>query len=633
MSASARAKATAHDHGSGEHGRRGGSGPRLGLTPALAVVLALAAAAGGTRAQDGVGAGNWPFPSSWRFSPDDVASARGRAGVVASTDRVASEIGAEVLRRGGNAFDAAVAVHMALAVVNPEAGNLGGGGFLVARTADGETLALDFRETAPASATRDMFRGARGGTPGRSVRGHLASGTPGSVRGMWEAHRRAGSLPWRELLAPAVALAEGVVVHDRLASSFARAGVAVLGAHPAARRVFLPAGAPLRVGERLVQRDLAATLRRIARGGANGFYRGVTARLIAAEMRRGGGLVTERDLAEYRAVWRQPVRIRYRDVEVIGMSPPSSGGVAVGELLGMLERLEAGEPGGRPAWRSVRHLHLWAEAARRTFADRNALVGDPDFADVPVSTLVSAEYLDARAASVDRARASRSADVGPGLPVPSVRAVPSESAHTTHYSVVDARGNAVAVTTTINSLYGSGVLVTGAGFFLNDEMDDFTTEPGAPNQFGLMLGEVNAIAPRKRMLSAMSPTVVTDATSGRVRMVVGSPGGPTIVTTVAQVIEAHVGRGLSPRAAIAAPRLHHQHVPDVLWYERGGLPTSTVEALRALGHDVRERNEAQPLQGDVQAVFVDDEGVALGVSDPRRGGAPVAVVERVGAVH
>jgi gamma-glutamyltranspeptidase/glutathione hydrolase len=320
-------------------------------------------------------------------------------------------------------------------------------------------------------------------------------------------------------------------------------------------------------------------------------------------------------------------------VEITSMSPPSSGGVAIGALLGVLERLEAREPGGQPPLHSARHLHLWTEAARRAFADRNALLGDPDFADVPVAQLVSAEYLQARASSVDRLRASRSADVGPGLPAPALRAAPREGTHTTHYSVVDARGNAVGVTTTINSLYGSGVLVTGAGFFLNDEMDDFTTTPGAPNQFGLVQGEANAIAPRKRMLSAMSPTVVTDAASGRVRLVVGSPGGPTIITTVAQVIEAHVGRGLEPRAAVAAPRLHHQHLPDVLRYERGGLRPATVEALRALGHAVQERDGAQPLQGDVQAIFVGADGVALGVSDPRRGGAPVAVVERVGAVH
>jgi gamma-glutamyltranspeptidase/glutathione hydrolase len=569
------------------------------------------------------------IPAAWRITPDDVLVARGRAGMVASTDRIASEIGVEMLRRGGNAFDAVVAVHFALAVVNPEAGNLGGGGFLVARTKAGETSTLDFRETAPAAATRDMFLGPDGRVLPEAAIGHRAAGVPGSVRGMWELHRRHGSLPWAELVAPAIALAERHVVHDRLAFSFARMGDAFFTRFPQTARIFLRRGHVLRVGDVLVQRDLAQTLARIRDRGADGFYRGPNAELVAREMERGNGLITEDDLAAYEAVWRDPVRVRVRGHDVDSMGPPSSGGVAIGALLAMLEphRVE------RSGFHSREHLHLFAEASRRAFADRNALLGDPAFVDVPTATLVSPDYLAARGATIDPARATPSRDVPPGLPVPAVSATPREGTHTTHYSVVDGDGNAVAVTTTINSLYGARVVVTGAGFFLNNEMDDFAANPGAPNQYGLVMGEANAVAPRKRMLSSMSPTIVSDGATGRVRMVLGSPGGPTIISSVAQVIENVLTFGMTPREALAAPRLHHQHLPDALQFERGGLEPDVVAALAAMGHTVTERAESQPLQGDVQAIFVEPDGTLVGASDPRRGGAPVALAERVGAVH
>ncbi len=569
------------------------------------------------------------FLPSWRYTPDDVASARSQAGMVASTDRIASEVGVEMLRRGGSAFDAVVAVHFALAVVNPEAGNLGGGGFLVARTKDGVTSSLDFRETAPAAATRDMFLDADGHLLADAALGHRAAGVPGSVMGMWELHRRHGSLPWRELLAPAIALAERLVVHDRLAFSFARMGDAVFARYPQTARIFLAGGHVLRVGDVLVQRDLAQTLTRIRDQGADGFYRGRTAQLVAREMVRGHGLISADDLAGYRAVWRAPVSVRVHGHVVDSMGPPSSGGVTIGAILAMMEPAHV-ESGG---YHSAMHAHLFAEASRRAFADRNALMGDPDFVAVPTATLVSAAYLEARRATIDLEHASPSSAVQPGLPVPTIANAPREGTHTTHYSIVDGHGNAVAVTTTINSLYGGRVVVGGAGFFLNNEMDDFSATPGQANQYGLVMGEANAIAPRKRMLSSMAPTIVSDATSGRVRLVIGSPGGPTIISSVAQVIENFITFGMTPREALAAPRLHHQHLPDQLAYERGGLDAAVVAELTAMGHALFERAEAQPLQGDVQAIFVRADGTLVGASDPRRGGAPVALAERVGAVH
>jgi len=569
------------------------------------------------------------FLPSWRYTPDDVASARSRAGMVASTDRIASEVGVEMLRRGGNAFDAVVAVHFALAVVNPEAGNLGGGGFLVARTKEGVTSSLDFRETAPAAATRDMFLDADGHLLPDAALGHRAAGVPGSVMGMWELHRRHGSLPWRELLAPAIALAERLVVHDRLAFSFARMGDTVFARYPQTARIFLAGGHVLRVGDVLVQRDLAQTLARIRDQGADGFYRGRTAQRVAREMVRGRGLITADDLASYRAVWRAPVSVRVHGHVVDSMGPPSSGGVTIGAILATMEPSHVEALG----YHSATHAHLFAEASRRAFADRNALIGDPDFVAVPTETLVSAAYLDARRATIDPAHASPSSTVQPGLPVPAIANTPREGTHTTHYAIVDGEGNAVAVTTTINSLYGGRVVVDGAGFFLNNEMDDFSATPGQANQYGLVMGEANGIAPRKRMLSSMAPTIVSDATSGRVRLVLGSPGGPTIISSVAQVIENFITFGMTPREALAAPRLHHQHLPDQLTYERGGLDAAVVAELTAMGHALLERPEAQPLQGDVQAIFVAADGTLIGASDPRRGGAPVALADRVGAVH
>ncbi|MEW5931118.1 MAG: gamma-glutamyltransferase [Gemmatimonadota bacterium] len=557
------------------------------------------------------------FPEGWAFPVGSVAPVTATGGMVSTTDRVASEIGAEVLRRGGNAVDAAVATHFALAVVNPEAGNIGGGGFLVVRMADGTTASLDFREAAPLKATRDMFLDAQGNLTDKSLVGHLAAGVPGSVAGMWEAHRRFGSLPWAELVQPAVNLAEGIVVHERLAGSL-RSYAERFQRFPATAAVFLPGGRAPRVGDRFVQRDLAETFRRIARDGKDGFYRGRTAELVEAEMRRGGGLITREDLARYQAKWRDPLRFTYRGHEVVSMPPTSSGGVTMAEMLNILEGYDLRSLG----YLSAGHVHLFAEATRRAYADRNEYLADPDFVPQPTARMASDEYAAQRRQTIQRNRATPSAQVRPGLgAAPAGAGARAEGTHTTHYSIVDGKGNAVAVTTTINSLYGNLVTVEGAGFLLNNEMDDFSAKPGTANQFGLVQGEANAVQPGKRMLSAMTPTIVLDP-SGRVRLVTGTPGGSTIITTVAMMVSNVVDWNMDAATATAAPRLHHQHLPDTLRYERGGLTRETAARLRAMGHAVAERGG---YQGDTQTIIVLPGGVLSGASDPRRGGAAVGV--------
>jgi gamma-glutamyltranspeptidase / glutathione hydrolase len=558
------------------------------------------------------------FPAGWEIPSSAVVPVRARHGMVATTDRVASEIGAEVLRRGGNAVDAAVAVHFALAVVNPEAGNIGGGGFMVLKMAGGTAATLDFRETAPAAATRDMFLDETGNLSDRSIVGHQAAGVPGSVAGMWDAHRRFGTLPWTELVQPAVHLAEGIVLHERLAQSLQRYETR-FRRFPATEALFRPGGRAPRVGDRFAQPHLAETLRRIAADGRDGFYRGRTAELIVAEMRRGDGLISAEDLSRYQAVWREPIIFEYRGHSVVSMPPSSSGGATVGALLKILEGYDLRGTG----WHSPEHVHLWTEATKRAFADRNAYLADPDFVPQPLPRMVSAEYGAERRAEVEPSRATPSSRVRPGLGPAIYPPAPPEGEHTTHYSIIDRAGNALGVTTTINSLYGSLVTVSGAGFLLNNVMDDFAARPGTPNQFGLVQGEANAVAPGKRMLSAMTPTILVDPT-GRVRLVTGTPGGATIITTVAQILSNVVDFGMDLPTAMAAPRLHHQHLPDVLRYESNGLRPTTVERLRAAGHTVEERTG---FQGDVQSVFVHPNGTLVGASDPRRGGAAVGVGE------
>ena len=583
-----------------------------------ALLLSLLAAAS---CRDGsAGPRNWP--DTWLYPYDAVPVVAPR-GMVVTTDRYASEVGVEVLRSGGNAVDAAVAVALALAVVNPEAGNLGGGGFMVVHMADGTAATLDFREKAPAAATPDMFLDSLGNVTEKSLVGHLAAGVPGTVRGLWDAHARFGTRPWEELVQPAVGLARGFAVTERFTLSLGGGVVEELSRFPASAAVFLPGGRPPSVGDTLRQPDLAATLTRIGQAGADGFYLGETADLIVREMERGGGLITHEDLRAYTAAWREPVRFEYRGHTVLSMPPSSSGGVTLAESAGILETFQLGEL----EWHDGEHVHLLAEAWRRAFADRNHYLADPDFVPTPRELLASPAYAAWRAADISPERATPSLQVRPGLEAYSPGAWPPASApsprveggNTTHFSVVDSLGNAVSLTTTINSWYGSKVVVEGAGFLLNNEMDDFSAKPGEPNQFGLVQGEANAIEPGKRMLSAMTPVIVLDP-QGRLFMVAGSPGGPTIITTVFQVLSNVVDHGMNLAQAVLAPRVHHQHLPDRIEYEEGGLPEEVVEELRELGHAVREERDTS---GDVQAILVAPDGTLHGQSDPRLGGVAV----------
>ena len=569
--------------------------PRIrALLPALLLAAGCGAPAAGFRASS-----DQAFPAAWRYRVPRAPLA-GRWAMVVSDHPTASAVGAAVLRRGGNAIDAAVAVAFALAVVHPRAGNIGGGGFLVYRAADGRSYALDFRETAPAAARADMYAGAAGPFGG-SVTGARAAGVPGSVAGLAEMHRRFGRLPWSDLVAPAIALArDGVVLDAFRAASYNDTVVRRLRLFPSSVAALLPGGRRPREGDTLRQPDLAGTLAAIADSGPDVFYRGRVADQIVAEMRRSGGIITLADLEAYRARWRPPLESTYRGWRVLGMPPPSSGGVTLAEILNILEA-----SGPLPRYGSAALMHVELEAMRRAFTDRNSTLGDPDFVAMPVAKLTSKPYAAALARGVDLNRATPTGEV------PAV----DEGQHTTHYSIVDPEGNAAAVTTTLNDDFGSALVVGGAGFLLNDEMDDFTARPGKPNLYGLVQGEANAIAPGKRMLSAMAPTIVLDP-SGRLALVTGSPGGPRIITAVAQVVSNLIDHGMPLGQAVAAPRIHHQALPDSVYWERGGLTADQRRVLAAMGYRFR----ARPLFiGDVNTVLATPQGLQ-GLADPRRGG-------------
>jgi gamma-glutamyltranspeptidase/glutathione hydrolase len=539
-------------------------------------------------------------PPGWTYALHEP-SVTAAHGMVVSDSALASHVGAQVLAAGGNAVDAAVAVAFAMAVALPEAGNLGGGGFAVVRAADGTTHALDFRETAPRAATRDMYLGKDGTPAGDSLAGPRASAVPGAVAGLFALHQKLGARPWAELVAPAVRLAEaGFAVDDRLRSGVLEArDRLVLSA--ASRALYLPGGDAPAVGATFRNPDLAATLRRIAADGPADFYRGRTAELIGAEMAAGGGLITAADLAAYEVRWRTPVESTYRGRRLVAMPPPSSGGIAVAQIARLLEAFDL----RRLGWHSPAHLTLLAEAEQRAFADRNELLGDPDFLGARPD-LLGDDYIARRRATLDPGRATPSSSVRPGL---------IEGANTTHLAVVDGQGAAVALTTTLNELYGSGVTIAGAGFLMNDEMDDFSTKPGASNLFGLVQGAANRIEPGKRPLSSMAPTIVVDE-DGRVLMVAGGRGGSRIISATFQVLSNVLDFGMDAAAAVAAPRVHHQHVPDVLYYEAGGLPDATLGDLGARGFSVK------PMKVIASSPVLVRTGAGWsGFADPRRGGA------------
>lgn len=513
---------------------------------------------------------------------------------------LASEVGADILRAGGNAADAAVAVQFALAVVYPRAGNLGGGGFMVIRLNNGEATALDYRERAPAAAARDMYLDADGNPiDSLSRSGHLSVGVPGTVAGMVAAHARYGSLPWADLVQPAIELARrGFRLSPTEAERFNEYQEEFARYH-APGSVFLKD--EWRPGDRLKQEHLAETLERIRDNRRGGFYTGRTAELLVEEMQRGGGLITTADLKNYQAVWRNPVRGTYHNYELISMPPPSSGGVALAQLL----QISDDYPLASLGFHSPEAIHLMAEAERRVYADRAEYLGDPDYFPIPLDTLLNEDYLRLRMADFDPKQAGTSERVRAGQ-----FAMP-ESFETTHTSVVDGERNAVSVTTTLNLNFGSKVLVRGAGFFLNDEMDDFSAKPGTPNYFGLIGAEANAIAPGKRMLSSMSPTIVTR--EGELFLVLGAPGGSTIITSVYQVFLNIAAFGLPADEAVEAGRFHHQWLPDQIRIEEGALPEATITRLRSMGHEIEERGR----MAVVKAIQVLPDGKLHAVADGR----------------
>ncbi len=542
---------------------------------------------------------------------------RARSAMVASTSEIASRVGVDVMKRGGNAVDAAVAVGLALAVTWPSAGNLGGGGFMLVRKADGTTEAIDYRERAPLAAHRDMYLDAQGNViKGMSTDGYRAVGVPGTVAGLALAHKRHGKLKWEDLVEPARKLAaDGFEVNYHLARSLSyKSTIEKMQPWAESRRIYQRDGKFYETGETFVQPDLAAALARI-KTNPRDFYEGETARLISADMKANGGIITMEDLRTYEPTLREALRGTYRGYEILTMPPPSSGGIALIEMLNMLEPYDLKAMG----WHSSRYVHTLIEVMRRAFADRAAYLGDADFVKVPVGGLTSRAYAQMRAKNITD-RATPSKDVRGGGPTA------YESPDTTHYSIVDSEGNVVSTTYTLNDSYGAGVTAKGTGILLNNEMDDFTSKVGVANDYGLIQGEANAIAPKKRPLSSMTPTIVLK--EGKPYFVIGSPGGPTIINTVLQAIVNVIDFDMNIQQAVSAPRFHHQWLPDHIFWERFDLNDDTRAALEARGHAFRtlpgmDRTAPGDI-GDAQGVLIDPKtGMRMGGSDPRRGGVAV----------
>jgi gamma-glutamyltranspeptidase/glutathione hydrolase len=535
--------------------------------------------------------------------------------MVTSVQADATKAGLEIMHAGGNAVDAAVAVGFALAVTHPEAGNLGGGGFLLLRLAKGDVHFLDYREKAPAAATENMYLDAQGNVIGElSLVGYKASGVPGSVAGMVYAQKKWGKLPLARVMQPAIRLArDGYVLSYLDAQSFRDERLAKF---PESRRIFQRDGNFYQQGDLFKQPDLANTLERIAKNPED-FYRGAMARQIAAAVQKGGGLITEKDLAEYNVVERAPIHGTYRGVEVYSAPPPSSGGVALMEILNILEPYDLQKLGIR----SAQSMELTTEAMKRAFYDRAEFMGDPDYATIPVNELTDKKYAELWRASIDPdhatpAKTLKRPKFGQLDREAKIRPVPiHEPEHTTHYSVVDPEGNAVAVTTTLNDSMGSRVTVEGLGFLLNDEMDDFAAKQGVPNGYGLIQGPANAVGPNKRPLSAMTPTIVTR--DGKLLLVLGSPGGPTIITTVANILMGVLDYGMNIQEAVNAPRFHNQWMPDELRVERVGISPDTIDLLKQKGYTVKKGG----YWGDAECIMVEPKtGERLGATDYRNDG-------------
>ncbi len=533
-------------------------------------------------------------------TPEPTGLVTDKAMVVSAREE-ASKIGVEILQKGGNAFDAMVGTEMALAVAYPYAGNLGGGGFMVYRKANGDIGGLDYREKAPLAAHKDMYLDSLGNViPKMSTVGATAVGVPGTVAGIFEVHEKFGTLPIKEILEPVIALVErGVVVTEKQAKRLDRYWENIIEVNGDSTFFFNQCVA----GDTLNYPTLGRTLRRISENGRDEFYKGETAKILAAFIQKRGGYVTEEDLAKYEAKWRQPVVFNYKDLRVISMSPPSSGGVTINQIFKMIEPYDIGDY----ELHSPEAIQLFTEAARRAYADRNYYLGDPDFVDIPLDVLLSQSYLKERMGNFTFEQATPSAEVSHGT----VEIL--ESTETTHYSIVDPQGNAVSVTTTLNGAYGSKLFCDELGFFLNNEMDDFSAKPGVPNMFGLIGAEANSIAPEKRMLSSMTPTIVEK--DGKLWMVVGTPGGSTIITAVAQTILNVYEFNLSMQEAVNTPRFHHQWLPDLITFEEEGFGKALKDELTARGYEILEGRT--PVIGKVDAIRVLPDGRLEGGADPR----------------
>jgi gamma-glutamyltranspeptidase / glutathione hydrolase len=540
---------------------------------------------------------------------------RARHGMVASSKRIASQIGVDVMKRGGNAVDAAVAVAFALAVVYPSAGNIGGGGFMMIRRSNGTATAIDYREMAPAAATRDMYVGPDGELikdEGSSTLGYRAAGVPGTIAGMALALKQYGSgkLTWSELIEPARKLAvHGFAVTHRM-EKWLQEHQAILSPFSDSRRIFLREGKPYREGEILRQPELAATLGRLQKKGPREFYEGETARRIAEDMQHNGGLITRQDLRDYTPKERVPLRGSYRGYGIISMPPPSSGGAVLIEMLNILEGFDLGKL--HPF--SSEYYHLLAETMRRAYADRAEYMGDTDFGSVPIDGLIEKVYAERQRSTINPDRASLSSEIGAGKPTG------YEPDQTTHFTIVDAAGNAVSNSYTLNGWFGAGVVAKGTGVLLNNEMDDFTSKPGQANMFGAIQSERNAIAPRKRPLSSMTPTFVLRP-DGSLYFAIGTPGGTRITNTVLQIVSNVIDHGMNMQEAIDSPRIHHQWLPDEILDEPLGLSADTRRALEARGH----KFATKPFYvSDAQGIMIEDKtGMRLGASDARLDGAAV----------
>lgn len=533
------------------------------------------------------------------FPYDIQKEATGDSAMVVTAHPLATKVGLDVLRKGGNAVDAAVAVQFALAVVYPQAGNIGGGGFLIYHGKDDQTAALDYREKAPAAATEKMYLDSAGNVlPNKSRLGVLACGVPGTVDGMWEAHKKYGRRPWGELVTPAIELAiRGYQITEQEAQNLNEERFTFIR-HSSIQPAFVKLENWV-AGDWLIQKELAVTLSRIAGYGRDDFYKGATASLIVNEMSKTGGLITREDLRRYKSVWRTPLEFDYKNLHIITMPPPSSGGILLRQLLAMT----GDHPLKDSGFHSTAAVHLMVEAERRAYADRAMHMGDPDFWKVPVKKLTDMAYLKSRMADFQPNKATPSAKVTAGQI--------KESEETTHFSIIDPEGNAVSVTTTLNDSYGSRVVVSGAGFILNNEMDDFSAKPGAPNLYGAIGGKANAVAPDKRPLSSMTPVIATKG--GKTWLVVGTPGGTTIPTSVFQVIVNVAEFGMSLPEAVQAKRFHHQWTPDKIFIEEGALTEAVIQQLIEMGHFVEPRD---PI-GRVEAILRLADGIWQGVADER----------------